>query len=201
MARLRRDLVAAIPRHVIQRGNNRTEVFTEHQDYHLYLKYVRDALDYTECALHAYVLMTNHVHLVVTPKTEAGVSALMQHLGRRYVRYFNDRHERTGTLWEGRFRAALIRSDAYLMNCMRYVELNPVRAGMVAHPREYRWSSYRANAGEKSDDLITTPAVYDDISPDLFARGRLYAKGFDVNLDDAVIDAIRRATNRGGSLR
>ena len=125
----------------------------------------------------------------------------MQHLGRRYVRYFNDRHERTGTLWEGRFRAALIRSDAYLMNCMRYVELNPVRAGMVAHPREYRWSSYRANAGEKSDDLITTPAVYDDISPDLFARGRLYAKGFDVNLDDAVIDAIRRATNRGGSLR
>src|SRR5690606_34065481 len=118
-----------VPQHVIQRGNNRQAIFTEFQDYHLFLKFLREGAVRGKCSIHAYVLMTNHIHLLLTTAMERGVVELMQHIGRRYVRYFNTRHHRTGTLWEGRYKAALVKSGNYFLTCMRYIELNPVRAG------------------------------------------------------------------------
>src|SRR5690606_37782237 len=130
-------------------------IFTEFQDYHLFLKVLREGAVRGKCCIHAYVLMTNHIHLLLTTAMERGVVELMHHIGRRYVRYFNTSHHRTGTLWEGRYKAALVKSGNYFLTCMRYIELNPVRAGLVAHPRNYRWSSYRTNIGATNDDLIT----------------------------------------------
>ena len=145
MARKPRFNLPGVPQHVIQRGNNREPCFYGDGDYQRYLGDLREAADRNDCRLHAYVLMTNHVHLLVTPMAEHGVTHLMQDLGRKYVRYINHNYQRTGTLWEGRYKSSLIDSEAYLLVCMRYIELNPVRAGMVQHPGEYRWSSYNGN--------------------------------------------------------
>ncbi|MEX0900805.1 MAG: transposase [Gammaproteobacteria bacterium] len=196
MARPPRTLIAGIPQHAIQRGNNKQPVFMEFQDYHLFLKFLQEGAELGQCDVHAYVLMTNHVHLLLTPGTERGVIDLMQHIGRRYVRYFNARHHRTGTLWEGRYRSSLVKSPDYFLKCMRYIELNPVRAGMVNHPREYRWSSYRANVGELTDALVTPHAIYDELSSDPFARGAIYAAAVDCGLDDESIQVLRNAANR-----
>ena len=143
MARLGRYFVAGQPLHLIQRGNNRTKTFFAAEDYGLYREWLGLAAEKNGCAVHAYVLMTNHVHLLVTSDSDDGVPRMMQSLGRRYVRHVNDKRHRTGTLWEGRYRAAPIDSDDYFFLCCRYIELNPVRAHMVAHPRDYPWSSYR----------------------------------------------------------
>jgi putative transposase len=133
-----RNLVPRLAQHIIQRGNNRQAVFFAEADYRLYLDSLQQAATRYDCGVHAYVLMTNHVHLLVTPYTEGGLSRLMQSVGRRYVRYVNSMYRRSGTLWDGRFNAALIDSERYLLTCMRYIELNPVRAGMVYHPGGYR---------------------------------------------------------------
>ena len=146
MARLPRYAVPGQPQHVIQRGNNRSVMFLRPADYVRYLDNVRAACDQHGCAVHAYVLMTNHVHLLMTPTNAGGISRVMQSVGRRYVRYFNQSYQRTGTLWEGRYRAAAIDSEQYLFACYRYIERNPVRAGMVDDPADYRWSSHAANA-------------------------------------------------------
>lgn len=145
MARLPRFNVVGQPQHVIVRGNNREPIFYTEPDYHFYLEKLRQACQKHDCALHAYVLMTNHVHLLITPNSENGISKAMQMLGRYYVPYFNQAYQRTGTLWEGRYKATLIDSELYALSCYRYIELNPVRAGMVQHPSEYPWSSYRCN--------------------------------------------------------
>ena len=155
MARQPRFVVPGIAQHVIQRGNNRSATFCDALDYHLFLEFLRDACQEHECSVHAYVLMTNHVHLLMTPQHEWGISKVMQCVGRRYVGHYNKRMARTGGLWEGRYRASLIDTETYLFRCMRYIELNPVRACMVAHPRDYRWSSYHANARGYSDVLVT----------------------------------------------
>ena len=139
--------------------------------------------------------MTNHFHLMVTPMAEGGVSRLLHLLGAKYVRYYNDRHKRVGTLWQGRYKAAIVNSDAYILACMRYIELNPVRAGMVTKPGDYRWSSYRANAGETNDPMLTEHSLYIDLSPDPFARGRAYAKWVELGLEDPAAEVIRAATN------
>jgi putative transposase len=143
VARHPRLNLPGVPVHVIQRGNNRAACFFADDDRHLYLKLLGDAARQHECAIHAYVLMPNHVHLLATPSDAEGVAAMMQQLGRRYVRIFNDVHRRTGTLWEGRYKAAMIDSEAYLLSCQRYVELNPVRAGIVPYASSFRWSSHR----------------------------------------------------------
>jgi putative transposase len=130
-------------------------LFNQITDYNVYKDWLKEAAQWHGCAIHAYVLMTNHVHLLVTPTHQDSLPKTFQSLGRRYVQYFNATHDRTGTLWEGRYRATLIESEAYLLTCCRYIELNPVRAEMVRHPRDYRWSSYHYHAEGKSDPLLT----------------------------------------------
>ena len=147
MARQPRFVLPGQPQHVIQRGNNRQDIFRADEDYAFYLEKAEEAANKHECDIHAYVLMTNHVHLLVTPHLENSISKMMQMIGRYYVQYFNYRYRRTGTLWEGRYKASLIDSEQYLLTCMRYIELNPVRAtNMADHPSDYRWSSYGSNA-------------------------------------------------------
>lgn len=155
MARLPGFVIPGQPQHIILRGNNRTEIFCADQDYHFYLEKLTLACIKHGCAVHAYILMTNHVHLLITPQQEQSLSKAMQMLGRYYVQYYNYSYRRTGTLWEGRYKATLIDSEAYLLTCMRYIESNPVRAGMVAHPSLYQWSSYHHNASGQPDPLVT----------------------------------------------
>ena len=146
MARLRRFALPGQPQHIIQRGNNREIIFAAEGDCRFYLDKLEEACRRFRCAVHAYVLMTNHVHLLMTPSDELGIGKVMQALGWVYVQYFNHTYGRTGTLWEGRYKSSLLDSEGYLLTCSRYIELNPVRAGMVGHPAEYPWSSYRHNA-------------------------------------------------------
>ncbi len=138
MARLPRLVLPGQPHHVIQRGNNRSAIFFNEADYHFYLECLGAAIATYKAEIHAYVLMTNHVHLLVTPSSGEAIGRVMQSVGRRYVRYVNTVYRRTGTLWEGRFRSSLIDSDRYLFTCMRYIELNPVRAGIAGSPQDYR---------------------------------------------------------------
>lgn len=145
MARLPRICLPDIPQHVIQRGNNRQACFGSDEDYAAYAHWLEEYARKFRVAIHAWVFMTNHVHLLLTPETDEGVSRLMQTLGRKYVRYFNYTYKRSGTLWEGRFKSCVVEAENYLLLCQRYIELNPVRAGMVEAPGDYIWSSYRAN--------------------------------------------------------
>jgi len=154
MARLPRFIIPDQPQHVIVRGNNRDPIFFDDVDYQFYLEKLKQACEKHECDLHAYVLMTNHVHLLITPHTQHGLGKVMQMVGRYYVQYFNHSYQRTGTLWEGRYKATLIDSERYLLTCYRYIELNPVRAGMVEHAADYPWSSYRFNASGQENTLV-----------------------------------------------
>ncbi|HTH78359.1 MAG TPA: transposase, partial [Ramlibacter sp.] len=149
MARLPRLTVPGYPHHVIQRGNNRQALFVSKDDYEKLLALLEEFAKKFSVAIHAYVLMSNHFHLLATPESADGVPKMMQALGRSYVRYFNDRHQRTGTLWEGRYRSTLIQAERYLLACMVYIDLNPVRAGMAADPAEYPWSSYLYYVGRR----------------------------------------------------
>lgn len=193
MPRHSRIVLPGCPMHVIHRGNNRVPLFLEHEDRTRFVRMLREASARALCAIHAYVLMTNHVHLVVTPATETGPAVLMQTLGRRYVRWFNDRHDRTGTLWEGRYRSSPIATDAYLFACCRYVELNPVRAGLVARPEEYRWSSYRRNAHGGRDSLVTPHDRYEALGSCATEREASYRAMFTHAGGGDVGPTIRRA--------
>ena len=155
MPRLPRYVLPGVPQHIIQRGNNRQAIFACEDDYSVYLDWLKRAAEQYGLAIHAYVLMTNHVHLLATPDAEDSIGKTLQSLGRRYVQYFNRRYGRTGTLWESRYRATVIDSESYLLACSRYIELNPVRAAMVGEPGEYPWSSYRCNAMGQEDGLVT----------------------------------------------
>lgn len=154
MARLPRFDVPGYPQHVIQRGNNRSIIFAGEEDYTFYLEKLGEACKKYQCDLHAYVLMTNHVHLLMTPHLKGSIGKVMQMLGRYYVQYFNYQYNRTGTLWEGRYKATVLDSEQYLLSCSRYIELNPVRADIVKHPADYPWSSYHCNALGESNSLI-----------------------------------------------
>jgi putative transposase len=160
MARLPRIDVPGVPQHLIVRGNNRSTLFQDDADRCIYLQFLEGALDSCACELHAYVLMSNHVHLLATGHLPGEVSELMQRVGRKFARLMNIRWNRTGTLFEGRFHSSLVDSEAYLLTCMRYIELNPVRAGMVRHPKEYGWSSYRQNAGGDPGALLRAHELY-----------------------------------------
>lgn len=196
MARLPRFFAPGIPLHVIQRGNNREALFRQITDYQAYLDWLKEAAQRHECAIHAYVLMTNHVHLLVTPTHKDSLPKTFQSLGRQYVQYFNTTHQRTGTLWEGRYRATLIESEAYLLTCSRYIELNPVRAEMVRHPRDYRWSSYAYHAAGKSNPLLTPHTLYQQLGDTATARQQAYRALFRHHLSGETLDAIREATNK-----
>ena len=196
MARLPRFVIPGQPQHVIQRGNNRDVIFVADEDYQFYLQKLGDACNKYECELHAYVLMTNHVHLLITPHTENSISKVMQYIGRYYVQYFNFQYQRTGTLWEGRYKATLLDSDGYLLTCSRYIELNPVRAGMVKDPSEYPWSSYRFNALGEENGLITPHATYQTLGTDIVSCRLNYLALFKRHIPDTVIEEIRTATNK-----
>ena len=172
------------------------EIFRDDNDRLHYLRKLAQAVREHACAIHAYVLMPNHVHLLVSPKTPQSLPETMQSVGRSYVQYFNKRHERTGTLWEGRYRATLIDTDAYLLTCMRYIELNPVRAGLAADPSRYRWSSHHANALGKSDDLVTPHPLLLSLAPSERECRSAYRRLFECPLPASVVDAIRESTNK-----
>lgn len=160
MARQPRLQLEGYPFHCIARGNDRQAVFHEERDYAFYLRCLREAALKHGAFVHAYVLMTNHVHMLMTPMQTSALSLVFQSIGRRYVRYINRVYQRTGTLWEGRFKASLVDADEYLLACYRYIELNPVRAGMVRRPEDHRWSSARHNLGLFQDPVITSHDRY-----------------------------------------
>jgi putative transposase len=180
--------------HVVQRGNNRSPVFVSDDDRLRFIDHLLDASRKHGVAIHAYVLMTNHVHLLASPCHAEAMPRMMQTVGRRYVGRFNRVHDRTGTLWEGRYRAAPVDTDSYFFACMRYIELNPVRAGMVRTPIDYRWSSHCGNALGERDALITIHDVYAALGNTPHARREAYRKMFESPLTDKELDAIRDAT-------
>ena len=195
MPRRPRLALQGVPLHLIQRGNNRQACFFAEEDYRFYLEWLLEHAGKTGCRVHAYVLMTNHVHLLISVDRAEAAGALMKALGQRYVQYVNRGYRRSGTLWEGRFRSCPIQEEAYLLACQRYIELNPVRAGMVEHPGEYLWSSYRANAQGEESALIRTHGLYDALGVDIPDRQAAYRELFRHELEPGLVDQIRRATN------
>jgi putative transposase len=192
-----RLILPGVAVHLIQRGNNRAICFRNDSDYLVYLAHLRQLSDKYECALHAYCLMPNHVHLLLTPAAAEACTTLMRDLGQRYVQYFNARHERSGTLWEGRFRSCLVESARYVLACYRYIELNPVRAGMVHYPEGYLWSSYAVNGGMRSDPLITPHPEFAALAAHGEERSASYRALCDGLVDAPLQQTIRDATNAG----
>jgi putative transposase len=196
MARVARLVVPGVALHIIQRGNNSNACFAHDSDYLTYLSTLRQLSVKHDCKVHAYCLMTNHVHLLLTPSRAEACGLLMRDLGRSYVLYFNRRHDRSGTLWEGRFRSCIAESSRYVMACYRYIELNPVRAGMVSEPGSYTWSSHAANVGLRPDPMLEPHCEYLALAnvalPHATYRG-LFAQ----SLDEGMVRAIREATNGG----
>ena len=200
MARRPRLRIAGVPQHVIQRGNNRQATFFANEDYIFYLNCLHEAALEHDCAIHAYVLMTNHVHLLATSGQPETMSLVMRDLGRRYVQYVNFVYRRSGTLWEGRFKASLVDTEPYFLRCCRYIECNPVRARMVAHPSHYRWSSYRFYAEGSTDRLLTAHEQYERLGRTVVERQQAYRELFRSELDWSELAEIRDTANRGWPL-
>ena len=197
MPRLPRLNIPNIPQHVIQRGNNRQACFFDDADHEFYLDKLKDYAKKYKVSVHAYVLMTNHVHLLLTPETATGVSQLMQALGRIYVLYINKTYNRTGTLWEGRFKSTLVDNELYYLRVSRYIELNPVRANMVDAPAQYPWSSYHSNALGKEIALITAHEMYLALGNNGKTRETAYMELFQSTLDKKLIEEITECTLKG----
>jgi len=200
MPRKPRFFVPGVPVHIVQRGNNRQAIFFEEADYEVYLSFLLEALDLHGCEVHAYVLMTSHTHILATPRAKVSPSRMMQYVGRYYVPYVNQKYGRSGTLWEGRFKAAMVETSSYLLACYRYIELNPVRAHMVRHPADYRWSSYRCNGLQARDGLITQHAEYRNLGLTDKERAERYQKLFELTPPDVELDALRLHTQSGTPL-
>jgi putative transposase len=192
-----RLILPGVAVHIIQRGNNRVACFRSDSDYLVYLAHLRQLSEKYDCAIHAYCLMTNHVHLLMTPSASGACAGLMRDLGQRYVQYFNREHDRTGTLWEGRFRSCLAESARYVVACHRYIELNPVRAGMVRHPSSYLWSSHAVNSGMRTDSLVMPHPDVEALGGGAPNRHAAYRSLFDEGLDPVLMKNIRDATNAG----
>jgi putative transposase len=200
MARLPRLFVPEVPAHIILRGNNRQAIFRGDGDRIYFHRCLAELSRLERLEIHAYVLMTNHVHLLATAATREASSRVMQRLGRRYVGYFNHVHDRTGTLWEGRFRSTLVEAQRYLFVCQRYIELNPVRAGMVRDPGDFPWSSHRFYSMGRADDLVTPHPIVQGMGSDAGSRRTAYIAEFGTPLDGATIDRIRDSVNKGWAL-
>lgn len=200
MARPPRLEFPGVAHHVIQRGNNRAACFFGDADRRFYLKCLAQSATRRGCEIHAFVLMSNHVHLLVTPLQPGALGVMMQDLGRRYVRVVNTIHGRTGTLWEARFKSSLVDSENYLLICQRYIELNPVRAGLAAHPGAYAWSSYAHYAGRIVSDLITEHPVYLRLASTAAERRAAYLSLFEHSLDERLVAGIRDAINSDSAL-
>ena len=197
MARHPRLILPEVAVHLVQRGNDRQACFRHETDYLVYLSNLGDLCRRRRCALHAYCLMTNHVHLLLTPGDTNACALLMRDLGRCYVRYFNRRYERTGSLWEGRFRSCLVDTSRYILGCYRYIELNPVRAGMVSSPGEYRWSSHVSNSGAANHRLLTPHVEYLALARNESERHKAYLQLFQDGVEAAFLSDVRDATNGG----
>lgn len=200
MARQPRLALPGVPLHVIQRGNNRGACFLSDGDRHLYLRCLSNAAGHHGCHIHAYVLMPNHVHLLLTPDTGDGAAMMMQEVGRRYVRLFNDTYKRSGTLWEGRYKAAMIDSERYFLTCQRYVEQNPLRAALVTNAADYAWSSYRNSAFGIRNPLVTQHEIFIALGREEDERRAAYAALFAEPIPAREIEKIREATNKGWPL-
>ena len=200
MARLPRLTVPGYPHHLIQRGNNRQAIFAVESDYDTLLSMLHESARKFEVDLHAYVLMTNHFHLLATPETLTGLPSLMQAVGRRYVRHFNQTQGRTGTLWEGRYRSTLIQADRYLLACMVYMDLNPVRAGIVPSPTDYPWSSHRHCIGLRDDKLVTPHPLDWTLGNTPFAREAAYAQLVAAGIGRQQQEALTNSALRGWAL-
>ncbi len=200
MARLPRLTLPGYPHHVIQRGNNRQAIFAKPADYQRLLDLLDDNARQFEVAIHAYVLMSNHFHLLVTPQSSDGLPQMMQAVGRRYVRYFNDSQQRSGTLWEGRYRSTLIQTDRYLLACMAYIDLNPVRAGLVAQAADYPWTSHGHYIGRNLDKLVTPHPLVWELGNTPFAREAAYAELVQAGINPVHQSALTQATLSGWAL-
>jgi len=198
--RKQRFYVPDAPVHAVQRGHNRSAVFFDELDYLEYLRCLKEAAVSCGCAIHSYVLMTNHVHLLLTPERADSVGRLFQSLGRHYVRHVNETYQRHGGLWEGRYKCNIIESQAYFLSCMRYIELNPVRAGMVDDPEKYRWSSYSANALGVSNAVLTAHTEYVSLGGLPDARQSAYRGLFEGEMDSEELMLLRCALQTGTPL-
>ena len=200
MPRRARIRFAGIPQHVIQRGNNRAACFFADEDNRTYLDSLQQGAKRYGCDIHAYVLMTNHVHLLATPADDESLTGMMRYLGSCYVQYVNYTYKRSGTLWEGRYKSSLIDSERYLLTCYRYIELNPVRAGMVKGAGDYKWSSYSAHALGQTNELIQDHSCYLALGTTEEARRAAYQALFRHQVDEETLTGIREAVNRGTAL-
>ena len=197
MPRRPRILLPDYPLHIVQRGINREPCFFAEEDYQCYLHWLEEAARDCGCAIHAYVLMTNHVHVLLTPTASGAPARLMQSLGRRYVQYANRYYRRTGSLWEGRYKSSVVQAESYLLACMRYIELNPVRAAMVVDPGGYRWSSYRANGLGQPDARLTPHPLYLGLDVEPASRCNAYRALFRPQLDADEASEVREALRLG----
>ena len=200
MPRKPRFFLPDIPAHIVQRGHSRAPVFFEDQDYRAYLNWLTEAANRYECEIHAYVLMTNHIHILATPKEKQSISRMMQYIGRRYVPYINNTYGKSGSIWEGRYKASLIHDEQYLLTCMRYIELNPVRANMTKTPGQYRWSSYHANALGADNELLIAHSLYLKLGSTGASRFEAYKSLFNGHIDKEELKEIRAAYQTGTPL-
>ncbi len=200
MPRKPRYILPDVPVHIVQRGRCKEPVFFEDEDYQMYLGWLKNASEKYQCAIHAYVLMTNHIHILVTPPDSQGITRMMQYVGRYYVSFINKKYGMSGSIWEGRFKASMIHAEDYLLSCMRYIELNPVRPDMVRSPAHYRWSSYRCNGQGKTNDLITPHEIYLSLAKRLDTRIEVYKALFKAHVDEIALDDIRSSCQTGTPL-
>ena len=200
MARLARLCSVVIPQHIIQRGNNRQICFNDDEDFAAYAHWLKEFSDKYHVNIHAWVFMTNHVHLLATPTAPNAVSLMMQSLGKQYLRYYNHTYKRTGTLWEGRYKSCVVQTSEYLLHCYRYIELNPVRAGMVNIPEDYAWSSYAANALGREASLRTPHSEYLNLGHRTEEREQAYRDLFLCHFDSNMLGTIRSAVAKNLAL-
>ena len=198
MPRQPRLVVAGYPHHIILRGNNRGAIFDNDNDRRFFLECLEEAKKKTGSKIYAYCLTTNHVHLLIEPLTQNGLSEMMQSLGRRYVCYINLSYKRTGTLWEGRFKSSLVSKDEYLLACVRYIELNPIRAKMVKEPRDYPWSSFGFRAEGRIDTLLDEDSVYRALGKTPKDRQTRYKDWLKRSIPEEELNLLRNITQRGG---
>lgn len=200
MPRKPRFFLPDVPVHVVQRGHSREPVFFEDNDYLTYLHWLGEAVDRYQVDIHAYVLMTNHIHILATPHDKDGITRMMQYVGRHFVPYINHTYGSSGSIWEGRYKASLIHDEGYLLTCMRYIELNPVRANMVRSPALYRWSSYRCNGQGRDDALVMPHSIYMTLGRTKASRQEAYKALFKAHLEQGDLNDIRSAWQTGTPL-